>query len=163
MPQISQVSLCAAIMKAVDRLGCKSINNRQQNVIVKAADLIVAAFEIEHKPTVAGMGWQAWLASDETGLSSRFMLRTMMPGCVPGERDGFQGIQYPHDPSDFGRCVQLLDAEPKLRDRLWMLTEHSGQWAALVGDWEHLEALYREELPSGKAPKLYARMQELLK
>lgn len=39
---------------------------------------------------------------------------------------------------------------------------HSPEWAALAGAWSELTALYIEERPSGMAPRLYARMRELI-
>lgn len=39
----------------------------------------------------------------------------------------------------------------------------SNEWEVLAAHWDELEALYREELPTGRAPKLYDRMQELLR
>jgi hypothetical protein len=112
---------------------------------------------------------QSRLRCDETGLSSRFMLRTIaskkIPGLpVPGERSMDQGVQYPHDPGDFARCVGLLDAEPKLREHLHLMaTADCGpQWQALVENWGEIEGLYREERPSGQCPKLYERMKVLL-
>lgn len=162
--RISQVSLVGEILKAIDKLGSKSCNQRQINAVIEAANLIVAALERGHAPAKPGMGWQAWLNCDDTGLSSRYMLRVMMPDArVPGERNGEHGINYPHDPGDFVRCIGLLDAEPKLRDRMNMLTTgHGPQWAALAANWPELESLYREELPTGKAPKLYERMRQLI-
>ena len=35
-------------------------------------------------------------------------------------------------------------------------------WRALVKNWDKLEAVYREEFPSGHAPKCYAMMSELI-
>ena len=35
------------------------------------------------------------------------------------------------------------------------------EWAPLVAVWDELTALYEEELPSGRCPKLYDRMQQL--
>ena len=34
-------------------------------------------------------------------------------------------------------------------------------WERLAGAWPELTAIYLEELPTGNAPKLYARIKEL--
>lgn len=169
MPHISQMSLCAEIYRAIDRLGVKLVNSRQSNAVIEAANHIVDALAQEHRPATPGMGVTAWLRSDDTGLSSRYMLREIarekIPGLpVPDERGFGHQIYYPHDPSDLWRCVRLLEAEPKLREHIGVLSVgHGSQWAALVANWNELEAMYREEFSSGQFPKLYARMQELCK
>ena len=66
-------------------------------------------------------------------------------------------VLAPHDPDDFGRCHRLLQAFPEWRSRLDEMRAHPG-WGPLVDAWSELEALYAEEIQSGKAPKLYARM-----
>ena len=143
------------------------INIRQQGAIIRAADEIMEELRRPDTQATGGCGLKVWLASDSTGLSSRYMARILATcaglGSVPEEDDlHFRGIHYPHDPSDFGRCVGLLDAVPELRPHLPELTEgHGGAWARLVAVWDELEALYREELPTGKAPRLYARMREM--
>jgi hypothetical protein len=102
------------------------------------------------------MGLDAWLSSDQTGVSSIFMA-----GVLSGSFSRKFG--HPHDPSDFGRCLGLLDACPELRGNIRRMAEHGAEWSALVGAWHELEKMYREELPSGRAPRTYDRMRELLK
>jgi hypothetical protein len=45
------------------------------------------------------------------------------------------------------------------RARIGEMARYGGAWAALVGVWEELEALYQAELPTGRAPQLYAKMR----
>src|SRR5579875_1707260 len=96
-----------------------------------------------------------WLLSDDTGLSSMAIVARML-----GARHGH--FPYPHDPSDLGRCLRLLERIPEWRARLTDMTACSESWARLIEVWDELEALYREELPSGMAPRCFARMREVL-
>lgn len=49
-----------------------------------------------------------WLANGETGLSSKTIAFYLGYGIKPDI------VRYPHDVSDFRRCVQLLDFVPCL-------------------------------------------------
>lgn len=102
-----------------------------------------------------------WLASDDTGLSSETMCWYFLRGKAPERLHGFPGPCHPLDPSDFGRCLRLLQAIPEWRSRLPELAQLSPQWAALVANWDRIEALYLEERPSGRAARCYAAMKEL--
>lgn len=56
----------------------------------------------------------------------------------------------------------MLEAIPEWRGRIHEAADLSPQWAVLLEHWDELEALYREEEPSGIAPRCYARMKELI-
>jgi hypothetical protein len=102
-----------------------------------------------------------WLRGPDTGLSSRTIIGALTGN---GYALGWGGVietTVPMDPSDFGRCYRLLKLFPDLRARLPEVAEKHWQWRGLVDAWPELEALYEEELPSGKCPKLYARMREI--
>lgn len=173
--RLSQIELVAAIGEHISRkaeeagLPDPPMISRQMNAVIEAANLIVEAFEQDYTPSHPGSGLMGWLASDETGLSSREMARKLAPLAfsegvmrVPGEPLHFRGPNYPHDPSDLGRCVALLDAAPELRPHIPAMAEVCPEWAALVGSWDELEKLYREERPSGRAPRCFARMRQLI-
>jgi hypothetical protein len=117
-------------------------------------------------PTSATQALKDWLESGTTGLSSLAMARRLAPLAgidvfIPRER-GFWNDSHPSDPSDLGRCLGLLGAVPSLAAFLPGMAGVSPQWAALVASWGELEALYREELPAGPAPRCYRRMREIL-
>ena len=99
-----------------------------------------------------------WLAGDDTGMSSKFLAKLALGVPLPE-------INYPYDPSDFGRCYRFLQVlEPSDQDKVLDLASHrSAEWERLIECWDELVELYLEEWPTGRAPKLYARMQELLK
>jgi hypothetical protein len=104
-----------------------------------------------------------WLAGRDTGLSSRFILAYMERDTTVSAMDGFE-INYPHDPSDLGRCIRLMDIEPTYRTRIMEMAHLCPEWAAMASHWSELEALYREELAedTGRAERTYYRMFELI-
>jgi hypothetical protein len=153
---LSQISLFAAMVSMLEkRFGTAFTNERQANVLIHAATDICAAMQNDVGVS-AGMGLTAWLASDRTGLSSKYMAH-VLTGKTLGAK-----YAHPHDPSDFGRCLGLLEAVPAFRDRLSMMSAESGEWDRLVHSWYEIERLYREELPSGRAPKCFEKMRKLL-
>jgi hypothetical protein len=99
---------------------------------------------------------EEWLASHDTGTSSKTIYRHMM-----GLPQSSTRIGYPHDPDDFGRCFRLLRLMPAWRDRIGEMAAYGRVWNALAQHWANFTELYLEELPSGSCPKLYARMKEL--
>lgn len=104
-------------------------------------------------------GLLKWMLSDDTGVSSETIVRIAM-GVKPPKYGYFDA---PHDPSDFGRCYRLLKQFPDLKGWLPVVAKKCRPFAPLVANWEELESLWEEESKnkSGRAPKLYARMQEL--
>lgn len=113
-------------------------------VAKRDADRLAASFADPH----------AWMAGPDTGLSSKTIWSVMMG--VHCARPS-----APMDPSDFGRCHRLLKAFPLWRERLAEVAAKHPDWSGLIEHWAELEALYEEELPTGRGPKLYKRMQEL--
>ncbi len=103
----------------------------------------------------------AWRAGGDTGTSSLTIWSVMTGRPVTDDR-GKVRAGVPLDPSDFGRCHRLLERFPAWRERMPEVSAAHPEWTALVAEWEALTALYLEELPTGKGPKLYARMQTLL-
>jgi hypothetical protein len=43
-----------------------------------------------------------------------------------------------------------------------MMAVESKEWERLVQNWDTIEGLYREEFPTGNAPKCFAAIRELL-
>lgn len=135
-------------------------------VSIRVLDAIGKAFGLEHracKPSDTGAArfraqtLSEWAASWDTGISSRTIFHTFM---------GYGGPQFapdvPYDPADFGRCYRLLKiAPPEWRANLAKVAARYPAWGPLVDRWDDLERLFEEELPTGKAPRLYALMREL--
>lgn len=99
-----------------------------------------------------------WLADDvDVGLSSKCMAFVIGFDVIPRCKS------YPLDPSDLSRCVKLLERVPKMRDYLYKMKEISPIWAKLVEHWDELERLLNEEKGSGRCPKTYQLMKNLLR
>jgi hypothetical protein len=95
-----------------------------------------------------------WLMfSGDTGLSSEAMCAYMVSGV------GNSAARYPHDASDLGRCLRLLDRFPEWKHRVWEMGDLNDEWNVLTRNWGELEALYRRE----KYEECSARMFDLLK
>ena len=105
-----------------------------------------------------GMGLVAWLKSDDTGLSSKYMAYMIWGNPTRVENN------HPLDPDDFGRCCRFLDAVPGSREKIALLAvpECGPVWKRLIEAWDELERIYLEELPSGKCPRLYERMKQII-
>lgn len=99
-----------------------------------------------------------WASGRDTGTSS-LTIYSILTG-LPSPHGHYS---VPWDPADFGRCYRLLKLFPAWRGRLGEVAEKEPTWKPLVREWDALTRLYEEELPKGKAPKLYDRMKELLK
>jgi hypothetical protein len=97
-----------------------------------------------------------WRAGRDTGTSSLTIY-----DAVTGNRSGRHDI--PYDPADFGRCYRFLKLFPAFRDELHKTVKLCSRWKPFVEAWDELTALYEEELPSGRCPKLYDRMKQLEK
>ena len=162
---LSQMQLVGAILIHLDESGVKDVNARQMNAVIRAADDILAALGDPHRPASPGMGLAAWLASDDTGTSSRYMAWALAPaaGLSMLRHDSRHPDPWPHDPDDFGRCVRLLEAVPELRPHIPLLTDsrHGSAWNAIAAEWDTLEAWYREDLPTGKSARLFARLTDI--
>lgn len=106
-----------------------------------------------------------WFASDDTGSSAKTMARHLAAKAGIGDwvverTGGFP--DYPYDSSDFGRCVRLLETVPELGLYLPSMSEVSPVWAAIVGAWDGLKAVYLEELPNRNSWKCHNRIRSLI-
>ena len=136
---IQQIPLINGICTELDRQHPGiAVNPRTYNVLIKAANDIVAAVGTLPIPATPGMGLDAWLKSDDVGASSLFM------ACVLGEC-GIPEYAIPHDADDFDRCVKLLEAVPELISKLPQMAQQSSSWAVLVGRWNEFTELYKRE------------------
>ena len=154
--RLSQMDLVAAILAEIAKQfpEFKPLP-RQLNSVIDAADNIVLEFSRGEIASTPGEGIRAWRRTDQVGASSDFMAAKL-------GNAGIREYAHPHDPSDFGRCLTLLEAAPELREKLPEMAGESAEWAALVSCWDELESLWEEESSSGKCPKMFKRMCELL-
>ena len=102
-----------------------------------------------------------WLAHGKRGLSSNTIFTHLSGIYARADKD------HPHDSSDFGLCVLLLEAVPEWRSKMWTMERVSKAWAVLAPEWRKLEALYKQENPDwlfsyGNAPKTTQAITDLL-
>lgn len=111
-----------------------------------------------------------WIAYGQRGLSSEAIVITLTGESWWAGQPSRRRLDHPYDPGDFRRCVKLLEAVPVARLELWRMRAVSPEWAALVDNWEQLEALALEEVPDfmgaarangGKAPRLFSMMRQI--
>ena len=101
-----------------------------------------------------------WISEGEVGTSSRTIWTAMMGGASGPRACGFE-YDTPKDPDDFRRCLLLLQLFPEWRHRLSEVAQIFPKYKPMVDRWNEMEALWREESPSGKCPKLYDLMKQL--
>ncbi|MDV1094995.1 hypothetical protein ACSI5N_25565 (plasmid) [Raoultella ornithinolytica] len=138
--QFDQIKLISAITDEMNRQCPGFPADDRVNVIFDAATSIVNAYSREPVVASQGMGLNAWLASDDTGASSRFMAGIL------SERQplGHHG-DYPRDADDLGRCIRLLEAAPELVGNFDRLKHCGPYWQLVTINWKRWEALYRDE------------------
>lgn len=136
--RLNQMMLVTDIMDAIARqVPGLPAEPRLMNCIIAAADAICAEFD---KPVVkasAGMGLAAWLASDDVGMSSKFMA-SVLSGQFMAE------FAIPHDTADFGRCVRMIEAVPELEGLIHKMCDHGVMWAAVADNWERWQQMVDE-------------------
>lgn len=98
----------------------------------------------------------AWMLYGETGASSKAIVARLVMNNTGGH------LSYPLDPSDLGRCIELLETVPGLKRRFKLMADCGSVWAALVADWPKLTKLYKAEAPSGRCPKTYYLMKKII-
>ena len=99
-----------------------------------------------------------WFATGNVGSSSRAMACEAVD--LPHDKS------HPYDPSDFHRCLMLLEAVPEIRQRMDKVAAISGTWAKLVSRWDEVEKCFLDEAgidwrKSNRAPKTYALMKQV--
>ena len=105
-----------------------------------------------------------WYANGETGISSKAMASALVD-IIPTNQWAKFG-NHPSDPSDFNRCLKLLNAVPEARNHMDKVAKLSDVWARLVDRWDELEKCFLDEVgydwcKAKEAPKTYALMKEI--
>ncbi|HHR6334787.1 TPA: hypothetical protein ACS735_002626 [Providencia alcalifaciens] len=147
--QLNQIGLISAISTEIEKqIPGTPAEPRYMNAIINAANLICDEFRRPIVKASSDMGLIAWLASDDTGASSKYMA-SILSGQFSVSHN------YPWDPSDFGRCIRLLEAVPELESELHKMKACSPQWAAVVDNWDKWKELYKAH----NSNKLYQEMK----
>jgi len=108
-----------------------------------------------------------WLINGETGVSSEILASTFLGIKVNNKF----GMRAPSDPSDFCRCLKLIQEIPEIRTILPEVAKLTPKWKKFVKNWDELEKSFMDEVPGWitgkdifvKAPKTYALMRRLEK
>jgi len=117
----------------------KLLKHSTINLLIKCVNELIAE---EERPFIAakeGSGLHAWLFSDDTGLSSKYMAHILLPDSAP-----YAEYAHPIDAGDFGRCHRFLQAID-YRGTLDEMRPQSRQWNALVEMWQHFSELYSQD------------------
>ncbi|EBR4567719.1 hypothetical protein B1Q46_17375 [Salmonella enterica] len=146
--KLNQIKLISAITKEIENQQPGVPADGRMNTIIKAVNMICDEYSREMIPSSQGMGLAAWLASDDTGLSSRFMA-SILSGQFTTKN------KYPCDPADLGRCIRLVEAVPELAEKIPLMAQHGHQWSAVAQNWERWSQLYR----AGDGKTLYREMR----
>lgn len=96
-----------------------------------------------------------WLLTGDRGASSNALCKGIFG--IPEDT----GPDHPHDPDDFGRCHRFLEKTQAL-EHIGRMRQVSQIWNALVDRWDEIDNLYLIELPSGKAPRTYEFMHQII-
>lgn len=110
-----------------------------------------------------------WLLNGEVGLSSKAMACVFL-GVDQPSGFGPKGYIYtPSDPTDFNRCLMLLELVPEAREMLPEVGKLNEEWGLLIARWDELESCFLEEVGLNwskgdiAAKKTYALMKEICK
>ena len=93
---------------------------------------------------------------ENTGMSSEALAYFLATG-----DKSRHGLSYPRDPSDFNRCMIMLEWVPELKERLPLIAKECPIWAELVKNWEWLEITVKAEFETGRAPISYKAMKAM--
>lgn len=108
----------------------------------------------DHVKATCKFPWQ-WPGNGDTGLSSRALFNHFTRGRA-------HEANAPLDPSDFGRCYRLLNADfaQGWAERINDMAVYP-EWAPLVPHWGEITKLYEEEKDPDSAPKTWALMNKI--
>lgn len=105
-----------------------------------------------------------WFATGKTGVSSE----AMAFAAAGIENKSSFGNSTPSDPSDFNRCLKLLNQVPEIKEHFPKIAELSDQWSLLISRWDEVEESFLQEVGfdwcnGDRAPETYKLMKSILK
>lgn len=137
--KLNQMTLVTDIMDALARqVPGLPAEPRLMNCVISAANSICEEFAKPIVKASAGMGLTDWLASDDVGMSSKFMA-SILTGQFSAE------FAIPHDPDDLGRCIRMIQAIPELKGTIHLMCSHGTMWTAVANNWERWSEMYQAE------------------
>lgn len=102
-----------------------------------------------------------WLATGNTGISSKTMLFTHFGV------EGDYTCHAPSDPSDFNRCLLMLEMVPEVEQSFDKIAKINSEWAAIIKHFQDIKTCFLAEVGrdwcnARSAPKTYKLMKELV-
>ena len=103
-----------------------------------------------------------WLFSGEVGESSKSMAYVLL-----GKKINYAA--FPYDPSDFRRCLLMLDRIPEFKGKLSVMATQSETWEKLINSWDSIASVFFTECDIDneymfhRAPKTYELMKQVMK
>lgn len=133
----SQPSIVSAIMTALHNDSPDSqCDVALMNKVIEAANMVCDECARERTYANKTMTPKEWLASDDVGLSSKFMLHVLI-GSSLHSQDG----AIPHDIDDLGRCVRMVRA-CGLEQHVGKMSGHGKHWERIAENWSQLVDWY---------------------
>lgn len=145
----SQPGLVSAILK---NLSGKSCDAALMNKIIEAANLVCEECARERVYAVKPMSTAEWLACDDVGQSSKYMLQFISDTKNLAPENG----PVPRDADDLGRCIRMLEFTGLISD-IDKIKEASSEWALIAENWTVLTQLYN----NGDGEQIYAFLSNL--
>ena len=111
-------------------------------------------------PTTLDQQILKWLTVGDVGHSSQSIAFWLGYDVLP------ENNSHPIVPSEFHRCLKLIELAPELRPRLHKMASLSNEWAKVIEHWDAIEALFLEEagldwIKGKSAPRTTAYMKSL--
>ncbi|MGL4600312.1 MAG: hypothetical protein ACRCVE_02145 [Plesiomonas sp.] len=102
-----------------------------------------------------------WASKHSVGVSS-----STMASIAVGLDKPFYGSSFCHpwDPSDFYRCMILVEEVPEIRDYFDDISSKCKTFKPIIDHWDELVSMLMSEMRNGRdAPETYKRIKELIK
>jgi hypothetical protein len=130
--EVSQITLVTGIMNFISvTYPNLDVNTRHYNSIITAATTLADSLNTPHQDSTSNIGLEAWLQTDEVGMSSLFLAHRLSESPL-----AICEYAHPYDIDDFMRCRRMLEAIPELKQKLGGVSNESKIWSGLVKDWE---------------------------
>jgi len=91
--------------------------------------------------------YKVWLASDDTGASSVYMIQTIHIvennsecGNLIDEKN--RNNYHPLDADDLGRCFRMIQKFPELKQKISQMSDVSYEWQLTIEHWDEMFDLY---------------------
>lgn len=101
-----------------------------------------------------------WSSNNDVGCSS-----ATMASIAVGLKKPFYGDYFsaPRDPSDFRRCMTLVDTIPEIKDHFPVIKKKCKQFAVVIDNWDLLCETLRIDMETNKrcAQKTWDLMKDL--